>query len=103
MGLRGEHGRYACLGEEGIASDFDVRFDMLTMPIDGNNSTPAHPTPAVHVKTDLRAYRVVMVNLSGLLALHWKILGCVVLKPNCIGMKRVGMQILRSTMPARSN
>ena len=56
MGLRVSMDDTHVPGEEGMASDFDVRFDMLTMPIDGNNSAPAHPTPAVHVKTDLRAY-----------------------------------------------
>jgi len=57
MGLRVQLDSTHTPGESGFASDLDARIDLLTLPIDPNSTAePANPTPAVHVKTDLRVY-----------------------------------------------
>ena len=44
-------------GMPGYASDLNARLDFLTLPVDDDNSpAPAHPTPAIHLTTDLRVY-----------------------------------------------
>ena len=40
-----------------FSSDYTARIDLVSLPIDPNSTAePANPTPAVHVKTDLRVY-----------------------------------------------
>ena len=43
-------------GMPGYASDLNARLDFLTLPVDDNSPAPAHPTPAIHLTTDLRVY-----------------------------------------------
>ena len=42
---------------EGLASDIELRFDILGVPLDETTPTVInHPTPALNVKSDLRCY-----------------------------------------------
>ena len=57
MGLRIQLDSTHKEGNSGFASDFDARLDLLSLPIDPNSSSePAHPTPAVQMRADLRVY-----------------------------------------------
>ena len=42
---------------EGLASDMELRFDIVSVPLDDTTPTVInHPTPALNVKSDLRSY-----------------------------------------------
>ena len=61
---------------EGLASDIELRFDILSVPLDETAPTVInHPTPALNVNIYVATTK--MVNKIGSLVVQWKIQDCV--------------------------